>query len=299
MVSEGRRGAGRAVVASLAGGDDARQGRRSGLVPPDVGSHSPDDRDRFPEEGRGTPACAAAGTRRHRCAAACSRRGQGTVRRSAVRLACARARAHPARRAAGPVRCCLRIVVRRPRDDLVFVAAVAAAGGTSGAMTSMLAPLPPAVAIAIASAFGAILGSFLNVCIYRLPLRKSVVWPPSACTNCGRELLWYENVPVVSWLALRGRCRTCSAPISIRYPLIEAITAAMFGLAWWYYGPGPLLASRLVFGSALIVLFAIDLEHHLLPNVITLPGILVGFVFSFFAAPGWQSSLIGLLVGGG
>ena len=166
-------------------------------------------------------------------------------------------------------------------------------------MISMLAQLPPAVAIAIATAFGAILGSFLNVCIYRLPLRKSVVRPPSACTNCGRELRWYENVPVVSWLALRGRCRTCSTPISFRYPLIEAITAAMFGLAWWYYGPGPLLASRLVFGCALIVLFAIDLEHHLLPNLITLPGIVAGFAFSFFAEPGWQSSLIGLLAGGG
>src|SRR5262249_60500035 len=166
-------------------------------------------------------------------------------------------------------------------------------------MTAMLAQLPPALAIAIVTAFGAIFGSFLNVCIYRLPLGKSVVWPPSACTTCGRELLWYEDVPVGSWLALRGRCRTCSTPISFRYPLIEAITAAMFGLGWWYYGPGPLLAARLVFGCALIVLFAIDLEHHLLPNVITLPGIVVGFAFSFFVEPGWQSSLIGLLAGGG
>jgi leader peptidase (prepilin peptidase)/N-methyltransferase len=166
-------------------------------------------------------------------------------------------------------------------------------------MTAMLAQLPPAVAIAIVTAFGAILGSFLNVCIYRLPLGKSIVWPASACTTCGRELLWYENVPVVSWLVLRGRCRTCATPISFRYPLIEAITAAMFGLAWWYYGPGPLLVSRLLFGCALIVLFAIDLEHHLLPNVITLPGIVVGFVLSFFAEPGWQASLIGLLAGGG
>jgi leader peptidase (prepilin peptidase) / N-methyltransferase len=166
-------------------------------------------------------------------------------------------------------------------------------------MTAMLAQLPPALAIAIVTAFGAILGSFLNVCIYRLPLGKSVVWPASACTTCGRELLWYENVPVASWLVLRGRCRTCSTPISFRYPLIEAITAAMFGLAWWFYGPGPLLASRLVFGCALIVLFAIDLEHHLLPNAITLPGIVIGFLLSFFAEPGWQASLIGLLAGGG
>jgi leader peptidase (prepilin peptidase)/N-methyltransferase len=73
----------------------------------------------------------------------------------------------------------------------------------------------------------------------------------------------------------------------------------MFALAWWHYGPGPLLASRLVFGCALIVLFAIDLEHHLLPNTITLPGIIVGFLFSFFTEPGWVASLIGILVGGG
>src|SRR5215813_5019882 len=159
--------------------------------------------------------------------------------------------------------------------------------------------IPEGLLVVAAGAFGAIFGSFLNVCIYRLPLGKSVVWPPSACTTCGRELLWYENVPVVSWLALRGRCRTCSTPISFRYPLIEAITAAMFGLGWWYYGPGPLLAARLVFGCALIVLFAIDLEHHLLPNVITLPGIIVGFVFSLFAAPGWTASLIGIAIGGG
>jgi len=98
---------------------------------------------------------------------------------------------------------------------------------------------------------------------------------------------------------LRGRCRTCGTPISFRYPLIEALTAAMFGLAWWYYGPGALLASRLIFGCALIVLFAIDLEHHLLPNAITVPGIAVGFVFSLFTEPGWEASLIGLLAGGG
>jgi len=112
-------------------------------------------------------------------------------------------------------------------------------------------------------------------------------------------LSWYENLPVVSYLALRGRCSTCRGPISIRYPFVEALTAAMFALAWWYYGPGALLASRLVLGCALIVLFAIDLEHHLLPDAITLPGIVVGFIFSFFTEPGWLSSLIGIVTGGG
>jgi leader peptidase (prepilin peptidase)/N-methyltransferase len=163
----------------------------------------------------------------------------------------------------------------------------------------MIEALPAAFTLVAAAAFGALVGSFLNVCIYRLPLGKSVVWPSSACPHCNRELSWYENIPIASFVALRGRCRTCAAPISLRYPLVEALTAAMFALAWWYYGPGALLASRLVFGCALLVLFAIDLEHHLLPNAITLPGIVVGFVFSVFTAPGWLASLIGIIVGGG
>ena len=163
----------------------------------------------------------------------------------------------------------------------------------------MIDTLPAALFIAAAAAFGAVIGSFLNVVIYRLPLGKSTVWPSSACPHCARELSWYENIPVASFVALRGRCRTCGARISLQYPLVEALTAVMFGAAWWYYGPGPLLASRLVFGCALIVLFAIDLEHQLLPNAITLPGIVVGFLFSLAAEPGWMSSLIGILVGGG
>ena len=130
----------------------------------------------------------------------------------------------------------------------------------------MIDTLPPALAVAAAAVFGAIIGSFLNVVIFRLPHGRSLVWPSSACPHCTRELAWYENIPVLSFLALRGRCRTCAARISLQYPLIEALTAAMFGAAWWYYGPGPLLASRLVLGCLLVVLFVIDLELHLLPN---------------------------------
>jgi len=155
------------------------------------------------------------------------------------------------------------------------------------------------LALVAAASFGAIVGSFLNVCIYRLPRGRSVVWPASACGACGRELAWFENVPIVSWIVLRARCRTCRAPISWRYPIVEALTALMFALAWANVGPGVLLASRLLFGCALVVLFAIDLEHHLLPNAVTLPGIVVGFAFSFFTGPGWLASLLGILVGGG
>jgi leader peptidase (prepilin peptidase)/N-methyltransferase len=147
--------------------------------------------------------------------------------------------------------------------------------------------------------FGAVIGSFLNVCIHRLPRDTSIVWPASACPQCGRDLSWFENIPIASYAFLGGRCRTCRTPISPRYPIVEALTAAMFGLAWWYYGPGPLFVSRIVFGCMLIVLFAIDLEHHLLPNVITLPGIAIGFLFSFINEPGWKSSLVGIVMGGG
>ena len=156
------------------------------------------------------------------------------------------------------------------------------------------------VFVALAAVFGALIGSFLNVCIYRVPLGTSVVWPASSCESCRRELSWYENLPIVSWAALGAKCRTCKAPLSMRHPFIEALTALMFGAAAWYYGPGVLLASRLVFGCMLIVLFAIDLDHHLLPNVITLPGIIVGLAFSVVTTePGVVNALIGAVVGGG
>ena len=151
----------------------------------------------------------------------------------------------------------------------------------------------------VAGLFGAVIGSFLNVCIHRLPRGASIVWPGSACPNCARALPWYENIPILSYVALVGRCRGCRARISVRYPIVEGLTALMFAFAWWFYGPSLLFVSRILFGSALLVLFAIDLEHHLLPNVITLPGIVAGFALSFFTGPGWLSSAIGIVLGGG
>jgi len=152
------------------------------------------------------------------------------------------------------------------------------------------------VALAV---FGLIVGSFLNVCIYRLPRKQSVNWPGSRCTACDRPLSWYENIPVVSWVALRGRCRTCGERISVIYPLVELITAGLFVAGYLIYGLTALLAVRIAFACAMVVLFAIDLRHHLLPNVITVPGIAIGFVLSLFLPPGWKSALIGLLAGGG
>jgi leader peptidase (prepilin peptidase) / N-methyltransferase len=153
--------------------------------------------------------------------------------------------------------------------------------------------------LVFAALFGAVIGSFLNVCIHRLPRGRSALWPASACEACKRPLQWFDNIPIVSYLVLRGRCRSCGAPFSVRYLVVETLTAAMFASAWWYYGPSTLLVSRLIFGCLLIVLFAIDLEHHLLPNVLTLPGILIGLAFSPFTEPGLRSSLIGIAVGGG
>jgi leader peptidase (prepilin peptidase)/N-methyltransferase len=145
--------------------------------------------------------------------------------------------------------------------------------------------------------FGLVVGSFLNVCIYRLPRDESVTWPGSHCTTCNRPLAWYENIPVVSWLVLRGRCRTCGARISPIYPVVEAITGAVFVAGYFIYGPTPLLAARLLFATAMIVLFFIDLRHHILPNIITLPGIAIGFALSLVLPPGWVSALIGLIAG--
>ena len=150
----------------------------------------------------------------------------------------------------------------------------------------------------LAAGFGACVGSFLNVCIYRLPRNESLAWPASHCASCHRPLSWYENVPLASWLALGGRCRTCKAPITPRYPIVEAVTAALFAGALVVYGPTPLLAVRLLFIAMLVVLFAIDLEHFILPNVITLPGVVIGFAASLWLPPGWRDSLIGLLAGG-
>ena len=166
-------------------------------------------------------------------------------------------------------------------------------------MTPTIFPGVSGISLAFAACLGAVVGSFLNVCIHRLPRKTSIVWPGSACPSCKRRLEWYENVPILSYVLLRGRCRTCRTPLTIRYPVVELLTAVMFALAWWAYGPGILLVSRLVFGCALVALFAIDLEHYILPDVITLPGIVVGFAFSFFTEPGWISSLIGIVAGGG
>jgi leader peptidase (prepilin peptidase) / N-methyltransferase len=156
-----------------------------------------------------------------------------------------------------------------------------------------------AVGVAAMLFIGLAVGSFLNVCIHRLPRGRSIVWPSSRCAVCERPLAWYENIPLVSYAALRGRCRTCGARISIRYPIVEAMTAAAFVLEYLALGLTPLLAVRLLFAAMLIVLFAIDLEHQILPNLITVPGIVVGLACATVLPPGLRDALIGAAIGGG
>jgi len=159
--------------------------------------------------------------------------------------------------------------------------------------------VPPALVVTFFAAFGLVVGSFLNVCIYRLPLKQSIVWPASRCAKCQRELSWYENVPVLAWLVLGGRCRSCKDRISAMYPIVELVTGALFVGAYLLYGVTPLTFVRIGFGCSMIVLFVIDLQHRILPNVITVTGVPIGFALSLFLPPGWKESLIGLAIGGG
>ncbi|HJO37420.1 MAG: A24 family peptidase [Vicinamibacterales bacterium] len=158
---------------------------------------------------------------------------------------------------------------------------------------------PATVEWVLVALAGLVVGSFLNVCIHRLPLGGSVASPPSQCPRCGAGIRWYDNVPVLSYLLLRGRCRGCRVAISPVYPLVETVVAGLFVLHWVVFGWQPLLAVRLVFACALVVLFMIDLRHHILPNRITLPGIGVGLACSLVAPPGWLSATIGAVAGGG
>ncbi len=134
--------------------------------------------------------------------------------------------------------------------------------------------------------FGLLAGSFLNVVIHRVPRGESIVWPSSRCPNCQQPIAPKDNIPVLSYLLLRGRCRSCKAPISVRYPLVEALTGVLFGLAVYRFGLSLELLPALVLIGVLIPLAGIDLEHRLLPNVIVGPGAFTGFVLSVAANPG-------------
>ena len=135
-----------------------------------------------------------------------------------------------------------------------------------------------AAAAAIAFVFGLVIGSFLNVVAWRLPRGESLVHPPSACPNCGTPIKPYDNVPVLSWLLLRGRCRSCGHPISPRYPLVELVTGLLYAAVVLAKDEAVDIALGLLLVTALVPIVLIDLEHRLIPNKITLPAAIAGVV---------------------
>ncbi len=164
----------------------------------------------------------------------------------------------------------------------------------------------------LAFIFGLITGSFLNVCIYRLPREISIVSPPSACPGCKKPIKPWDNIPIISYLFLRGKCRNCGERISIRYPLVELLNGLLYLLIVYFFGFGWHLIPLFAFVSAMVVITFIDLEFQIIPDVITLPGILIGVISSVFflsdplfnlhasdMLTGLINSLIGILLGGG
>jgi len=148
--------------------------------------------------------------------------------------------------------------------------------------------------------FGMVVGSFLNVCICRIPKNESIVSPPSHCPGCSYQIRWYDNIPLVSYLLLKGKCRGCGAPISLQYPLVELLNGVLTLLLFLRFGPTLAFAALFLLCSALVVITFIDIEHQIIPDEISLSGIVVGFVLSFFLkGHSWLNSLLGILLGGG
>ncbi len=138
--------------------------------------------------------------------------------------------------------------------------------------------------------FGTVIGSFLNVCIYRLPKEESIVYPGSHCTLCNEPISFYNNIPILSYLFLRGKCSKCNSKISFRYPLVEILTGLLFLATVWSFGLSIETLFYLIFISALIPITFIDLEHMIIPNVITYPGIIVGILYNALKTD-WNYSL--------
>ena len=148
--------------------------------------------------------------------------------------------------------------------------------------------------------FGLCIGSFLNVCIYRLPQSKSIVHPRSMCPSCGTLIRFYDNIPILSYIALRGKCRYCKAPISFRYPVIEFISGILAVGIFIKYGIAFETVIYYTFVSILLVITFIDIDHQIIPDVITLPGIPIFFAASFaLSEVTVVESILGILIGGG
>ncbi|MBI3810912.1 MAG: prepilin peptidase [Nitrospirae bacterium] len=152
--------------------------------------------------------------------------------------------------------------------------------------------------LSVALVFGLIIGSFLNVCIHRLPIDESLMAPSSRCPSCRHPVRWRDNVPVISFLVLRGRCRDCGQPISWRYPLVELANGVGYVLLVWRFGISfPTAVYSLLYSSLLVITF-IDLDHQIIPDRITLPGIVIGLASSVVLPLGFLNALIGFLLGG-
>lgn len=148
--------------------------------------------------------------------------------------------------------------------------------------------------------FGLVWGSFLNVVIYRLPRGLSLLRPPSSCPHCGKRIKFYENIPILSYLFLRGKCRYCKAKISPAYPLVEALTPFCFLLGFSHYSLSPHFFASCMFTSALIVLGFIDYYHQILPDEITFPGLALALLYTFFRKDlSLIQALLGAAVGAG
>ncbi|MEK7236927.1 MAG: prepilin peptidase [Nitrospirota bacterium] len=147
---------------------------------------------------------------------------------------------------------------------------------------------------------GALIGSFLNVCIFRLPRGESIVWPGSHCPVCAHPIEFYDNIPLLSYLWLGGRCRACRAPISIRYPLVEASNALGYLAILGSFGPDWTAALYALLFSALVVVTGTDLTHKMIPNVITIPGMVIGLLGAVTVLPvSVINSVLGIAIGGG
>lgn len=152
--------------------------------------------------------------------------------------------------------------------------------------------------VTVCSLSGLIFGSFANVLVYRLPRNESIVFPGSHCPSCSHGIAWFENIPLVSWLALKGRCRYCGVAISVRYPLLELCLGLTWGYMAWHFGLSMELVMPLVLSLMLWPLIWIDLETGLLPDAITFPGIAAG-ILSGIISGHWQDSVIGAVAGYG
>jgi len=167
-------------------------------------------------------------------------------------------------------------------------------------MPMNITDIPAALISTAVFLLGAAIGSFLNVCIYRLPLGRSIVTPGSACPACGHRIRWFENIPILSFLLLRARCSACNQPISLRYPFVELVMGILAVFLWQKFPFQVDFFIYLTFCAAMVIITFIDLDHMIIPDIISLPGIAIGFAASFISnSMDWQQSLMGILLGGG